>query len=461
MSEIDYHDPDFDANASLRVADLRRILIENDIDFPSSAKKSVLVDLFNRFIKTESQEAGTTKKIIKPSSKGIEKVEQENVNPSRSKSPRKKIPKKRSEANMSAEIQEGSLDLPVPLEPRSPMRARKSAASSVKEEKTEDDSFSSDNPFQRNSTPSGDRTSAERRKTAGGSKSKVKSEERHGTHLEKRRKSQPAYTLQQTPDDSAARRTTQQFMSPMNEFKTSPEFAKVMRESKGKQSETNGVYATEEFTPEASKELMAEGSPKYQVLTASKSPSSATSLTLWGVVMTLLSVYLGWWRTEKIALGYCGLDSDMRLNQGYGFLQIFRPHCEPCPPHALCAKGYSAVCEEEYIYMDHPLAQRKYVHNGFIPLPPSCRADTEKQRRITIFSDEAQEMLRTSKADDVCATSGSYQDQGTGMTGEEIRTKLHDLKSPSISEEHFEELWTLAAEDLTSREEITIDDEKK
>ena len=59
---------------TLRVADLRRILIFHDIDFPSLAKKSQLVNLFLENITPEAETLLWQKQNIRPSNKGIEYV---------------------------------------------------------------------------------------------------------------------------------------------------------------------------------------------------------------------------------------------------------------------------------------------------------------------------------------------------------------------------------------------------
>ena len=49
MDSDAYLEPGFDPN-TLKVAELRGILLKHDVDYPSSAKKAVLLDLFNHHI---------------------------------------------------------------------------------------------------------------------------------------------------------------------------------------------------------------------------------------------------------------------------------------------------------------------------------------------------------------------------------------------------------------------------
>ena len=72
----EYLQPNFDPT-TLRVADLRRILLFHDVDFPSSAKKPQLVNLFLDNITPKAAGLLKKKSRVRPSSKGIIKVEKD------------------------------------------------------------------------------------------------------------------------------------------------------------------------------------------------------------------------------------------------------------------------------------------------------------------------------------------------------------------------------------------------
>jgi hypothetical protein len=72
--DTEYLQPNFDPT-TLRVADLRRILLFHDVNFPSSAKKSQLVNLFLDNITPKAQGILRKKSRVRPSSKGILKAE--------------------------------------------------------------------------------------------------------------------------------------------------------------------------------------------------------------------------------------------------------------------------------------------------------------------------------------------------------------------------------------------------
>lgn len=71
--DMDYLKPGFDPS-SLKVAQLRRILVENGVDVPSQSKKSALVGLFEQRVKPEIPKLRTKYENLLPSDKGIVKV---------------------------------------------------------------------------------------------------------------------------------------------------------------------------------------------------------------------------------------------------------------------------------------------------------------------------------------------------------------------------------------------------
>ena len=74
--DTEYLQPNFDPT-TLRVADLRRILLFHDVDFPSSAKKGQLVSLFLDHITPKAKSILQKKSRVRPSSRGIIKFEKD------------------------------------------------------------------------------------------------------------------------------------------------------------------------------------------------------------------------------------------------------------------------------------------------------------------------------------------------------------------------------------------------
>lgn len=70
MDEQNYLNPDFDPS-TLRVVDLRKILLLHNVPFPLTSKKQDLVDLFKKNIAANATTILASQKKIKPSSRGI------------------------------------------------------------------------------------------------------------------------------------------------------------------------------------------------------------------------------------------------------------------------------------------------------------------------------------------------------------------------------------------------------
>ena len=71
MDDTEYLEPNFDPTR-LRVPDLRRILLFHDVDFPSSAKKDQLVNLFLDEITPIAETILEQKRRVRLSCQGIE-----------------------------------------------------------------------------------------------------------------------------------------------------------------------------------------------------------------------------------------------------------------------------------------------------------------------------------------------------------------------------------------------------
>lgn len=71
-----YLQPGFDAS-TLKVAELRGILFEHGVDYPSTAKKAQLVDLFNKNIAPRAQTILVQRNQVRASSRGIVSVDRD------------------------------------------------------------------------------------------------------------------------------------------------------------------------------------------------------------------------------------------------------------------------------------------------------------------------------------------------------------------------------------------------
>ena len=489
--EMEYLSPSFDPS-SFKVPQLRAVLVAHDIPYPSSAKKSQLIEIFTRELVPRSRKILAARSRIKRTSKGITDMpssqegtvngEDEdsslmppppvpNTTRRRStKSPRvsteaagdKITPKKTTPADRKSSTKHArASDTETGTDPdlKRPVvrKTRKSdIAPSVKVEMPEEplirpslgeSAFSHDNPFQSGSSPLG--LSENRRKSAGTNTDRRKS----SSH---RRKTEVFHDTGSGPvkkEDGVVVPSTKTFDVPLTR----------LRDSKVKLEDEEQAEFGEEFTPEEQLELVREraANGEKDILPPQRKKRSPRSSGVsksapWVIIMTLLTGYAAWWRREKIEIGYCGLSksptslSNARTPEWAGFLQ---PECEPCPQHAYCYSDMEARCERDFVLKSHPLSI-----GGLIPLPPTCEPDGEKARKVKAVADKAVEELRERRANWEC---GTLVDEA-GNTAKKLEIDEGELKKEvgqkrrkGMSAAEFEDLWTGALGEMTGRDEVT------
>lgn len=87
MEDPEYLQPGFNP-ATLKVAELRGILLEHNIDYPSSANKAHLVALFTQHIASKARQILKTRSHVKPSGRGI--IDVPGANPPVEATPRRR-----------------------------------------------------------------------------------------------------------------------------------------------------------------------------------------------------------------------------------------------------------------------------------------------------------------------------------------------------------------------------------
>ncbi|GAW18255.1 hypothetical protein ANO14919_077290 [Xylariales sp. No.14919] len=501
---VDYLQPGFDPK-SLTIPRLRSILVAHNVPYSSSAKKGQLVEIFNEQIVPQSRKILNARARAKRSSRGIFDAdsvssssnpfdEHEDLAPPpprpistrRSRSPRK----------ASARIKSEEPDFDTPMLPPIPISPSKRASrlparqiletetspkldgSAVLERprleatpklKTEEsdglfrrtsDVFTSDNPFQSGSSPAvAEQTPSNRRRTTSHNVPR-------STSKGARRRTDN-YDL--PGDDEPAPYGSIEPPTPRFTYRKTPE----------PRFETPTVEAGEEFTPQEQLELAAEEAINGQsaVVRAShgrpaKKTSKKTPISM--LLITILGVYAGWYRQEKIAVGYCGagqtvssipseievpewaqsvLPAEITVPQF--IIDKLEPECEPCPAHAYCYSDFSVSCEQDYILKPHPFAL-----GGVVPLPPTCEADGEKVRRVQAVADRAIEELRERTAKYEC--SEPINEEGTlvdtpAMEELELKQIINKKKSRKMSNQEFEDLWGSAIGEIKQREEVQVE----
>lgn len=511
MSEEDelyYLEPGFDFN-SLTVPKIRSILVAHNIAYPASAKKGQLLEIADQELVPQASKLRKAQARVRRTSKGITDVpsSQEGGNedddggnkqlmppPSAPKTPRSR----KSKSDLSAEntinvtpstsrrsktpSRRSTTRTPrvsdaEPETEKSTRRPRKSAAARdegehsvkidepdirLKRESLEAGAspFTDENPFQSGSSPP---SGESRRVSSSKSRQSLVATGSSKSPTKRRQTRSPSIKT----EDLAPSHATYSFPA-----------SRVTSHGAG-----DGVVTTEEFTPDAARELAEEerngqvvpSRPSALVRRKKRTPASTAAKTApWAVLTTVLAALAGWYRQEKINVGYCGVgEPNWSLSANPHIPawvhENFHPACEPCPQHAICYPNMEVQCETDFVLKPHPLSL-----NGALPLPPTCEPDSEKERRIKAVADRAIEELRERRAAYECGDEVSSTKEVVPSVGEEAKTvatptasKLEiaedDLKKTvskmrrkGMSADEFEDLWRGALGDILGRDEVDV-----
>ncbi|EGZ77615.1 hypothetical protein NEUTE2DRAFT_100723 [Neurospora tetrasperma FGSC 2509] len=360
--------------------------------------------------------------------------------------------------------------------------------------------FTNDNPFQAGSPaapPSAMKTPSHRRKTSALDSAYTRTP---STVASRRRTDGPQYEELETPDTASSIRsyepsstsTVRTYQLPfgkhsMPKTPRSPEYSEMSMMSNVADSsyivDSSYVEAGEEFTPDEQLALMQEeiDNPALAVQRnkqVSRRERSPLTTPLWVLLTTLLVAYAGWYRQEKIAVGYCGLGRESRQLVGRSIKlpdwatevtdkiglhdfevpewagPFLEPDCEPCPPHAYCYEAFIARCEPGFVLKPHPLA-----FGGLIPLPPTCEPDGEKARKVQAVANKAVEELRDRRAKYECGEPLEPEGkplESPAIDEQELKESLSKKRSKRMAAEEFEELWAAALGEVKARDEVEV-----
>ncbi|KAK4452978.1 Man1-Src1p-C-terminal domain-containing protein [Podospora aff. communis PSN243] len=506
---VDYLLDGFDPK-SLTVPRLRSILVTHNVQYPATAKKQDLIDLFIDHVVPQSKKILAARARAKRSSMGITNADSQSTTstdfdedimrppPSapRARSPRKSTrvksesvdpepaplresPRKRQSRSASTQLAPTS-DTETADTLRSGRRSQRSTPA-PKLEPPEEESFfkrtpetegvfSTDNPFQSggSSPPAPIKTPSNRRKTTGMESGK----------------------LNRTPS-AGRRRTDGPTYEGHDQFETvSKSFEMPISRISGRKTPElplKYIEPGEEFTPEEQLALDQEEQANPQLALARRKPSptqrgSALSTPIWVLATTLLVAYAAWYRQEKVAVGYCGLGRDpgqlipasfqlpgwaAELASKVGLegadvkvpewaIPFVEPECEPCPPHAYCYEDFTVRCEPDFILKPHPLSL-----GGLVPLPPTCEPDGEKVRRVQAVADKAVEELRDRRAKFECGEPAEPEGapvDSPSLEEEELKEVISQKRAKRMNAEEFDDLWVAAIGEVKAREEVHVEE---
>lgn len=470
----------------ITVPELRSILLKHGVQYPSSAKKPALVDLFTTNVLPQAAKLQRAAARTVRSTRGIEDVPSSTASTTTSEDigdetllppqPAARRTARRTTRAATAEEDER----PVSRRAKTPSRTvptkhardpdadadaqpairrtRKSVAPQVKEPSpdpeawhrpTVDSPFTQENPFQSGSSPPNpdSHTRERRRKTMG-----FEHREKRKSDASRRRTFQPQAEQQ---DDGIVVPSRKTFEMPVSRAREE-ELAAIF----------HGGDEGEEYTPEEQLELVRERAKNGEVdilpPRRHRDPHK-TAKTIQAFLLTFFAaafaVIGGVWREEKFAVGFCGIGSDTPTavagvdipDWASGIL----PQCEPCPPHAFCERKLEINCENDFVKKYHRLSL-----GGFLPLPPTCEPDTEKTRKVTAVADHAVHLLRQRRAQYECGDMDAQGNvvQSPEVSVAELKEGLLALKSKSksksLSNEEFEDLFAKAIGEIPGRAEV-------
>jgi len=486
---LEYLQTGFDPS-SLTVPRLRSILVSHGIDYPSSAKKPQLIQIFIDNVLPQSRKILASRARAKRTSRGITDADSQETTIADDEElmpppPTPRTRTRKTSAKVKAEESESdmpSLRSPTKRTPRasskharvsdtetgtdpdavkkSVRKSRKSEAPTpapaprIKVEDPEDDvggsrrresAFTYDNPFQSGSSPLTESrsVSGERKRKSLGVSSSGRKSSSHSRRI---------------PSDGP--KVEDGFRPP-----TSATFEIPISELNGlKDVDENGVEASEEFTPEEQLELARERSVNGVNALGPRRPKRQQarrfnkSGPIWVAVLTLLGGYATWYRQEKVAVGYCGVGRNAlevipaNVEVPEWVRIMVEPQCEPCPQHAYCSANLETVCEADFVLTPHPLSL-----GGIVPLPPTCEPDGEKVRKVKAVADRAVEELRDRRAKWECGEltdEAGVPEPTVEIDADELKKEVSKKRKKGMGAEEFEELWAGAIGEIEGRDEV-------
>ncbi|KAK3698802.1 inner nuclear membrane protein enriched at telomere/subtelomere region [Vermiconidia calcicola] len=467
MDNEAYLEPGFDPS-TFTVPQLRSVLVAHSVNYPSSAKKNQLIELFNDNVLSQARKLRTANARVKRTSRGIENIpasqstdnddeEEEEQPPPRPSSSRRSTgrstrarteeaqevaPATRSSRHSTAPhestprrvsskhartIDRAEAD-PAP-EPKRPAsrRSRQSAQTPVVRQEAADDGspFSHDNVFQSGSSPL---AQTDRKRST---MSVTKDADRRRSRDARRRTEEVKPARQQM--DGAVVPTRKTFEVPVTSKKR------------------DEVEPSEEFTPEEQQEMALTQQSGQAVAVRPKSTKPAAKAAKNGigamfVALTAAFAYL--WSEEKFNVGYCGHgepSTDVAGVEIPEWASVLRPACEPCPPHAICYDRLETACEAGFVLTQSPLSM-----GAKLPIPPACEPDTARTRKVNAVRERVVEELRDQNAKYECGESSSPK-----VKEKELKKDISKQRRKGMSNEEFEDLWDSAIGEVRSADEVS------
>lgn len=323
----------------------------------------------------------------------------------------------------------------------------------VKTEPRDVNVFTADNPFQSGSPP----PSLEQQKLRSvgrdgkrKSKSRVSESPAFFDGLRARKSDTPAGIKR---EDEAAASARSPFKFPAQPMDTYEEAAEQEHDG------YSDAGVGEEFTPDEQLALEREQADRIypgpvQPRRRPRKQGNVSKIAPWVVIFSLLGGFAGWWRREKVEIGFCGIGKptwSLAETKVPDWAGVLEPQCEPCPPHAFCYPDFDARCEHDFILTRHPLS-----FGGLIPLPPTCEPDSEKARRVKAVADKAVEELRDRRAKWECGelSEDGKESKSPEINEPDLKQEIGNKRRKGMSDSEFDDLWKAALGEVVGKDEI-------
>lgn len=515
--ELDYLQPGFDLG-SLTVPRLRSILVNHDVTYPASAKKSQLIDILENEVIPQAKKILRERERVRRTSAGITDMgsratsvaseDRDSMPPpptpstvgsttgtrrgasrrsarastvehdeaatpapaSRRKTPARSVGKHPRASD--TETGDDSAATPVATAGATPRKStsRKLRRSevlpstevddvtpSVKTEPRDDSGFTDDNPFQSGSPseiPRSRTSSHDGKRKSGSRMSADNTTLRSG--LRSRKSATPTSVKQEDGVKPPARESFD-FASRLKPTKEEPEESDEEEEEEEEEDDEDEdeMSAGEEFTPEEQLAMESEQyAPPVRARKGSQKQGSTSVVASWLVILLVLGGFGAWWRKEKIEIGYCGLGKPT-----WSLTETNVPDwanvLEPrCEPCPPHAFCYPDF--EARCEHDFILKPHPLSIGGIVPLPPTCEPDSEKARRVKAVTDKAVEELRERRAKWECGQlKGEGKDaQSPDISEPNLRDEVAKKRRKGLSDSEFDDLWKGAIGDIIEKDEV-------
>ncbi|KAI7817056.1 Man1-Src1p-C-terminal domain-containing protein [Gamsiella multidivaricata] len=176
---------------------------------------------------------------------------------------------------------------------------------------------------------------------------------------------------------------------------------------------------------------------------------------IWLILSTVLLAYGIWYRQTRIDIGFC-TEAELGTPTSRAW---YYPSCIPCPDHATCLRSDTEpICPPEYILKPQLLS-----FGNLIPLSPVCVLNRAKEYQSLQVADAVEKMLHLHAGNIECSLSRDKAPLNSveyrarrGISVNDLRSQLVQLKDDNVSDEDFGQYWDLALRELRRRSDRVI-----